>query len=190
MFASDDRAGRMDDEAFQDLLLDGERIAWSGRPAGGILLTGRDLLLIPFSLLWGGFAIFWEWMVLRAPKAPVIMPLFGVPLVLAGIYFILGRFFADAWLRSLTRYAVTNQRVLMLRLPPLSNFSAMAIDRLPALSLEERSGGEGTIRFQGAPAYRGNGFAIMTPALVPSQFLAIPDARRVFELVQKQGRRF
>jgi hypothetical protein len=127
----------MDDEAFQDLLLDGERIAWSGRPAGGILFTGRDPFLIPFSLFWGGFAIFWEWMVLQAPKAPVIMPLFGVPLVLVGLYFILGRFLVDAWLRSLTRYAVTNQRVLMLRLAPFSSFSAMAIDRLPASSLEE-----------------------------------------------------
>ena len=121
------------------------------------------------------------------------MPLFGIPFVLMGIYFILGRFFADAWLRSLTRYAVTNQRVLMLRLPPFSNLSAMAIDRLPTLSLAERSDGEGTIRFQDAPAYawgRGNGFGIMTPALASSQFLAIPDARRVFELIQKQGRRF
>ncbi len=182
----------MDDEAFQDRLLDGERIVWSGRPAGGLLLTGRDLFLIPFSLLWGGFTIFWEWMALRLPRTPVMMPLFGIPFVLMGIYFILGRFLVDAWLRSLTRYAVTNQRVLMLRLPPFSSFSAMAIDRLPTLTLEERSGGQGTIRFQDAPAYawgRGNGFAIMTPALAPSQFLAIPDARQVFEIIQKQGRR-
>jgi hypothetical protein len=32
-------------------LLAGERLVWSGRPAQGLLLTSRDALLIPISLL-------------------------------------------------------------------------------------------------------------------------------------------
>ena len=66
-------------------LLTGERMVWSGRPAQGLLFTGRDWLLVPFSLLWGGFAIFWESSVL-AMNGPIIMKLWGVPFVLIGAF--------------------------------------------------------------------------------------------------------
>ena len=64
----------------RDRLVRDEKIIWSGRPAQGLLLTGRDGLLIPFSLMWGGFAIFWETSVLKLPQAPAVMKVWGVPL--------------------------------------------------------------------------------------------------------------
>jgi hypothetical protein len=64
------------------LLIEGETVVWSGRPAQGLLFTSRDWLLIPLSLLWRGFTIFWEATALSLATAPLFMKLFGAAFVL------------------------------------------------------------------------------------------------------------
>jgi hypothetical protein len=176
---------------FQGRLLPGERIVWTGVPATGLLFTARDAFLIPFSLLWGGFAVFWEWQVANSAKEPPFMLLFGAFFVAMGLYVIVGRFVIDAWVRAGMSYAVTTQRILILRTGPFAKFVSLAIDRLPELSLDERANGRGTIRFQAsAPAWGyNNRFSNWTPALDPTpQFLMITDARSVFDRIQRQAR--
>jgi hypothetical protein len=167
-------------------LLAGERLLWSGRPAQGLLLTSRDGLLIPFSLLWGGFAVFWESSVLTL-GAPAFFALWGVPFVLAGLYLIAGRFVLDAWIRRGVLYAVTNKRILIFRPGPFAKFTALSLDRLPDASISEGAGGRGTIRFGEPTPIWGNrrGFSSWTPALDPTpQFIAIENARSVFDQIQ------
>ena len=180
-------------DAFEGRLLPRETILWSGVPGQGILFTPRDGLLIPFSLLWGGFVVFWETTVLRT-NAPPFFALFGAAFVLIGLFLVFGRFLFDAWLRSRTAYALTDRRVLIVRSGPWSNFQAVSLDRLPEATLSESANGRGTIRF-GPPApmfgrYGGGGFGYWVASLGPTpQFLAIDDAKRVFALVQERTNR-
>jgi hypothetical protein len=46
--------------AVQPEIATGESILWAGDPGRAITFHKQDAFLIPFSLLWGGFAIFWE----------------------------------------------------------------------------------------------------------------------------------
>jgi len=134
----------------------GERLLWSGRPRGGLRLRPQDVVLIPFSLLWGGFAIFWEVMALSmTAKAPApfrfLFPLFGLPFVLIGLYMIVGRFFADARARGRTIYGVTNQRILIVGGARGAQTRSVELPSISELSLVEHKDGTGTITFGGAP---------------------------------------
>jgi hypothetical protein len=149
------------------------------------------VFLIPFSLLWGGFAIFWETTVLTQANSQFFFALWGIPFVLIGLYLIVGRFLLDAWIRSGMSYAVTNKRILIFRSGPFSKLTAVPLDRLPDASLRESRDGRGTIRFgEQAPFWGGrNGVSSWTPALDPTpQFLAIENARNVFDQVQSSSR--
>lgn len=176
----------IDGDPFGGRLLPGERTLWSGRPATGVLFTPKDAFLIPFSALWCGFVIFWIGGVLVSGGGA--FALFGVVFLCFGLFFSVGRFILDAALRRNTRYALTDRRVLILRTGPLSSFTAVALDRLPEAQISERATGTGTIRFgqqQSLFGFGQSGLSIWTPSLDPTpQFLAIPEARRVFDLVQ------
>jgi hypothetical protein len=182
----------MDYSEFSSRLLEREEILWSGRPATGLRLTGQDVFLIPFSLLWGGFAVFWEAAVLFA-GGPTLFALWGIPFVLIGLYLIAGRFVVDAWVRSGTRYALTNKRILILRAAPFGKFTALNLDRVPEMNLSESANGRGTIRF-GAQAQwwsgRGSNFSGWSPSLDPApQFIAIENARSVFDQIQRAAQK-
>jgi hypothetical protein len=183
-------------QPFQPYLLTGERIRWSGQPKQGIALSGADTFLIPFSLMWGGFAIFWNAMVWLAPLGSAsdegsawFMRLWGLPFLVIGLYLIGGRFLHDAQIRRKLYYAVTDERILVLR---GSKFTSLDISRLPRLELSEHRDGTGTLAFEAGSSIPWGGMRGLNwwlPAVgSATQFFLIRDPRKVYELVRDQAR--
>jgi hypothetical protein len=180
------------DTALRAYVLPGERLLWTGRPAPGIRFTRQDLFLIPFSLLWGGFAIFWNVLVWRS-GAPIFFNLWGLPFLLVAVYITVGRFLLEAFLRSRTVYGVSNRRILFLRRPPMPRFRSIEIGYLPMFEYEEHSNGRGTIRFdeeRTSPWFSGHSGAWHPSFGATSQFDRIEEPRRVYELIRSETERW
>lgn len=179
-------------QSFQPYLTAGERVVWTGRPKRGFVLSSKDGLLIPFSLIWGGFALFWNagvWGIIGGNEAPVFFRLWGLPFLTVGLYVIFGRFLHDAYIRKGLRYAVTNQRVLVLR---KSKITSLDVQRLPRLELSEFHDTTGTLNFEAERLgswSEMNGISWWVPSLSgAAQFFRIENARTVYELVQRHAR--
>lgn len=183
----------MSNADIQSYFLPREKLLWLGRPKQGLMFSKKDLLQVPFSLMWGGFAIFWESMAVRQVNAPFFFKLWGIPFVLIGLYLIIGRFALDAFVRARTQYAVSNQRILVLREGWFSKLLTMPLERLQTLDLDQSGDGTGTISFENdvqiGYGRRGN-IGAWTPALsnIP-RFLGITDVRQVFDLIQSARNR-
>jgi hypothetical protein len=175
-------------EAFSTRLLQGEKIAWFGRPGQGIILGGRDLILIPFSLMWGGFAIVWEVMEFRNTHTPFFFKLWGVPFILVGLYLIFGRFIFDAYLRRRIDYAVTNRRILISGPKPFASLTMLNLNQLPELRLKEGRNGRGTIYFGPQTTLNRNSFSGWTPSLDQTpKFIDIEDAQAILATIERLG---
>jgi len=169
-----------------------EQLQWWGRPRQGVVLRGTDAVAIPFSLLWCGFAIFWEYSVLQTDKAPGFFALWGIPFVCMGLYMVFGRFLADAKQRTRTYYAVSSERVLIVSGLFTRQVKSLSIRTLTDVSLTEKSNGEGTITFgPQAPfsvMYGGiQGWPGADKSLGP-RFDLIPDAKIAYDFIRKLQR--
>jgi hypothetical protein len=179
---------------FQSELLGGEHLLWTGQPDPSVIFEGADVFLVPFSLLWGGFALFWEAGVLGMFRAdhpvPWFMVLWGIPFVLAGLYFIVGRFFYKAWKKRRTFYALTGKRALVLIEGRTRTLRACFLSAVPAINKAVRPSGVGTITFGNtswASMYENTGmdfFGSMAALGADStvRFNDVRDADRVYGL--------
>jgi hypothetical protein len=176
-------------------LASGEKLLWSGRPRQGIFLRGADAFMIPVSLLWCGFAIFWEAMALTATRSkgtpePVayIFPLWGVPFVLIGLYFVFGRFFADAAQRKRTVYGITNQRVIIRSGFFSRTTKSLNLRTLSDVTLSEKRDGSGTITLGPTVPLYSWFYGTNWPGsrkYQPPMFDSITDAKIVYDLLRK-----
>lgn len=140
-------------------LLPEERVEWTGRPNPSVIFHSEDWLVIPFSLMWGGFAIFWLlgasgiWS-MWSNRSDATFQWFGVvwgtPFVLVGQYLIWGRFVYRRWEKHRTYYVLTPKRAMILKhgLRGRSCSSAY-FDSLPMIDKSVRADGIGAISFGG-----------------------------------------
>ncbi len=168
-----------------------ERLLWSGRPGTGLRLRGSDIYMIPFSLLWAGFAFFWEASVLAG--GIWFFALWGIPFVLVGLYILFGRFLIDAWQRSKSYYGVSDQRVIIISGLFSQSVKSINLRTLGEVSVNQKADGSGTITFgstnpmtawYSAMPWSGTG-----RYLVPS-FEMVPEVKRVYGLIQDAQRTF
>jgi hypothetical protein len=147
------RTGRWRNVLFQDAdlvireeLRRDERLLWSGQPPQGMRLCAADAFMIPFSILWGGFAIFWETTVV-VQGAPLFFMAWGVPFVVVGLYLIVGRFWFDARQRAQTYYALTDSRVIIVSGVFSRSTRSLNVRTLSDVAMTKKKNGSGMISF-------------------------------------------
>jgi len=164
-------------EKLQSDLSPGENVLWVGRPRDGVVFRASDFFVIPFSLVWTGFAVFWE-MSAYALGAPLFFLLFGVPFLIIGLYLIVGRFFYEYYQRQNSSYAVTKSRVILKQDIFPKSTKSLALAGLGVVELAERAGGVGDITFQDPATV-----ARSRNRSQPPRFDNIPDAAAVYRLI-------
>lgn len=184
-------------EKLTPYLASGESIQWVGQPDPTKLVSIADWFMIPFSLFWCGFAVFWEVTALTGilssgEQGPFlwIFPLFGIPFVLIGLYMLFGRFIAKEYTRKRTYYAVTNQRVLSLVELRKPRMNSLFLSALPTVDVSSEGPGAGSVVFMPQIGNRGGQigadmdmFAQGSMGLVG--FFDIPDVQTVAALIMR-----
>ena len=182
----------INDAAYQRLMaeLRDERLLWSGRPAQGLRLRRSDKLMIPFSIVWCGFAIFFEFMaVFFDEEGGVVWPLaiFGGVFVLIGLYLVIGRFFYDAAIRRGKLYGLTDQRAIIVT-GSGKNVRSVKLSVIPEITMTEKPDGSGDIMLGTGIILPGGFFdagnqTMGNTRLSPPTLEMIPNVREVYDLV-------
>ena len=92
--------------------LHGEQLLWAGRPDPAVWFSRSDWYLIPASLLWLGFVVFWNFGVRRS-AAPAAFLVFGLIFLAVGLYFAVGRFLVKRQRKIRSEYALTRSRAIV-----------------------------------------------------------------------------
>ena len=158
-------------------LAPGEVILWRGKPGKGNLFVQQDIFLIPFSIFWCGFAVFWEVTVLVS-GAPFFFGIWGIPFVCVGLYIVFGRFLWKAHIRKHTAYVITNRKIVRCR---KNRIDMLEGKNMPSAHITAHKDGSGTIRF-GQPTYgrRNNGFGTEETLFTLDN---VPDVARVQQIL-------
>jgi hypothetical protein len=161
-------------DVWQHDLLPGERVLWTGQPAKWTRLRAGDLPSIVFSIVWISFTLPWAASQLTqfartADLSRVPVALVSLVFVGGGLYISGGRFIFQHYRRRRTRYAVTDQRVLIRTNLRGTRVDAISLDTLPSIAIHDRGDGSGSITFSGI-----------------FEFMDIRKVQEVYQLILKE----
>jgi hypothetical protein len=170
-------------------LEEGETLLWSAQPRQDIFLRAVDKGMIPFSILWGGFALFWEYEVIST-GAPFLFALFGIPFVVAGLYLMAGRFYYDARFREKTFYGITNRRVIILSGIRSKQSKSVVIREIADMNMIENPDGSGVIALDSQDMKNVSRDELIWPVQteIKPRLSDLRDVRKPFEIIQKLRR--
>lgn len=169
---------------FRQHLDSGENLLWTGQPKTGIVFRPADVFLIPFSVLWCGFAVFWFTTALTS-GAPIFFAMFGIPFVVVGLFFVFGRFIIDAKQRENTTYGLTEDRIIIKSGVFSKKVKSLNIRTLSDIEYSEKMDGSGTITFgpQNPMMMWGNAMSWWPGMKMNPQLEMIQDVRKVYNLL-------
>ena len=125
----------------------GEKLLWSGQPRQGLRLNISDAFAIPFSTGLVRLCHLLGNQLSSKEHAPLLFKLWGVPFVVAGLYLVFVRFFADAYMRARTFYGVTDKRLIIVTGSFSRRVRSLAWQSLPEATLTKRGNNGGVINF-------------------------------------------
>jgi hypothetical protein len=121
----------------------GEQLLWYGRPDPAVLFGPGDLFMIPFSILWLAFAIFWESGVVRSGGGPFFV-IWGIPFIAIGLYAVVGRFIYKRINKKRTVYGITGHRAIVVAGNVVSD---MPLGGVPTTVRYSRVGNHASVTF-------------------------------------------
>lgn len=88
-----------------------EQLLWCGRPDPSVVFTTADGFVIPFTIVWLAFAVFWEHGVSQG--GDVFARVWGIPFIVIGVYMVAGRFIYKRIRKKRTAYGLTRDRAIV-----------------------------------------------------------------------------
>jgi hypothetical protein len=175
------------DAQLQPHLRGNEHVIWSGRPVTAVRFSPADVFMVPFSIVWGVFALFWV-VSLIANGSPVFLLVASIPFVAVGGYLLFGRFLVKRHRKLRTAYAITNQRALIAGADSLQE---APIKKIPSAVRRHRDGRHISVSlgnqglFRAASFYGNTGMDLHNAYGGPLTFYDVADGEALLHAVDQ-----
>ncbi len=155
----------------------GEHAVWTERPAPMARARSR-LKIFLFGIPFFCFAVFWT--ATAAQSGDALFPLFGIPFMVIGAGLLLAPMWSYWEARNWLIYAITDQRILIIRTFPRHKVESFEPADITKLERTTKPDGSGNVIFAEEERRGKNG-----TYMVPRGFYGVPEAMRVEESVIK-----